>query len=48
MDLSSQQVSQICKGDEEIAGFFHALLDQNRTLKKQNAELQALVQSQAK
>ncbi|MFD0715715.1 IS66 family transposase [Paenibacillus sp. GCM10027626] len=32
MKISSQQVNQICKGDEEIAGFFHELLAQNQQL----------------
>lgn len=26
MKLTPQQVNIICKGDEEIAGYFHALL----------------------
>lgn len=54
MELNKQQVNQICKGDQEIAGFFHALLEHNRTLTEQNRvlteqnqELQAVVASQA-
>ncbi|SDF72086.1 hypothetical protein SAMN04488542_115117, partial [Fontibacillus panacisegetis] len=54
MEFSKEQVNQICKGDPEIASFFHALLEHNRTLKqqnralvKQNQQLQAVVASQA-
>jgi transposase len=41
MELTPQQVNTICKGDKEIAGFFNAVLEQNRQLKK-------VVASQAK
>ncbi|MFC3804402.1 IS66 family transposase, partial [Cohnella sp. GCM10012308] len=54
MEFSKEQVDQICKGDSEIAGFFHALLEHNRTLREQNRvlteqnqQLQAIVTSQA-
>lgn len=32
MKLTKQQVNTICKGDQEIASYFHALLDQNEKL----------------
>lgn len=41
MELTREQVNTICKGDQEIAGYFHALLDQNQ-------ELTLLVEKQAK
>jgi transposase len=54
MDFSNQQVNEICKGDPEIASFFHVLLEHNRTLTEQNRvlteqnqRLQAVVVSQA-
>ncbi|MNZ73421.1 Transposase IS66 family protein [compost metagenome] len=54
MEFSKEQVNQICKGDPEIASFFHALLEHNRTLRQQNRvlveqnqQLQAVVASQA-
>lgn len=40
MDLTPQQVNTICKGDPEIASYFHALLAQNRQL-TQTVEKQA-------
>ncbi|MBA9085106.1 hypothetical protein FHR92_001570, partial [Fontibacillus solani] len=55
MEFSKEQVNQICKGDSEIASFFHTLLEHNRTLREQNRvlteqnqQLQAVVASQAK
>ena len=41
MELTREQVNTICKGDQEIAGYFHALLAQNR-------QLTALVEKQAR
>ncbi|WP_158453641.1 IS66 family transposase [Paenibacillus beijingensis] len=41
MELTPEQVTTICKGDKEIAGYFHALLAHNR-------QLTQLVEKQAK
>ena len=32
MELSPQQVNIICKGDQEVAGYFHMLLARNQQL----------------
>lgn len=41
MKLTKKQVNTICKGDQEIASYFHALLDQNEKLTR-------IVETQAK
>lgn len=41
MELTREEVNTICKGDQEIARFVHALLEQNQ-------QLTALVEKQAK
>jgi transposase len=41
VELTPQQVNTICKGDQEIAGYFHALLAHNK-------QLALLVEKQAK
>ncbi|WP_168735494.1 DUF6444 domain-containing protein [Cohnella fermenti] len=40
MEMTPEQVMKICKGDEEIAVFFHALLANITTLEKRIQELE--------
>jgi transposase len=44
VELTSKQIMVICKGDEEIASYFHSLLAHNREQAKQIKQLEKRVQ----